>query len=122
MKNIDRLAQFVTKYGSSSILIHTIAGTRNWVVCQKIGIDNWLIILCNPMGNVTYNLGTVTNDQHIKLWTEIIRWEIEYKANQILLARDLKKKIQNFKKYYDRNYKKFTRSREKRTKKNKIKK
>ena len=100
MKNIDRLAKHITKYGAASMLIHTIAGTNNWIVGEKIEINKWLLTLCNPMGNVTYNLGIVSDANHIKLWEEIIRWEIEYNASQILLAKELKKKIYNVLKQY----------------------
>jgi len=122
MKNIDRLAQHITKYGTKDILVHAILGTKSWIVCQILAPNKWLIILMDPMGNVTYNLGIVNNVQLETLWKEIIRWELETRVSQILLAEELKKKIQNFKKYYARNYKKFTKFRERRKKKNRIKK
>ena len=122
MKNIDILAQHITKYGTKDIFVHAILGTKNWIVCQILAPNKWLIILMDPMGNVTYNLGIVNNVQLETLWKEIIRWELETRVSQILLAEELKKKIQNFKKYYARNYKKFTKFRERRKKKNRIKK
>lgn len=107
MKNIDRLARYVTKNGSESILIHTIPGTGNWVIAQKIEKDKWSLTLSNPMGNVTYNLGTVTNDQHLELWMEIVNMKIERKVSQIRLANELKDKVYKFIKKYESNYKKF---------------
>lgn len=95
MKNIDRLAKYITKYGTDGILVHTIPGTSNWIVCSKIEIDKWTLTMCNPMGNVTYNLGTVNKREHLQLWSELIRMEIEIKTSQILMARELKNKIQN---------------------------
>jgi len=91
MKNIDKIAQHITKHGTKDILIHAILGTKNWIVCQKIKQDNWLVTLLDPMGNTTYNLGILTENQHIGLWKEIIMEELEHKANQILLAKELKK-------------------------------
>ncbi len=105
MRNIERLAKYIIKNGAESILVHTIYGTSNWIVCQKIEPDKWLITLCNPMGNVTYNLGTVTNNQHLNLWVELTKMEIEKKTSQILAAREVKNKIQQFLKRYDKNKK-----------------
>ena len=93
MKNIDRIAKFITENGSKSVMVHTVPKTNNWIVCQKIEIDKWLIILCNPMSNVTYNLGTVTDAEHINLWDQLMVIEIENKMSQILLAKDLKERI-----------------------------
>lgn len=107
MKNIDRLARYVTKNGAESFLIHSIPGTGNWVIAQKIEKDKWALTLGNPMGNVTYNLGTVTNDQHLALWMEIVNMEIEKKASQARLANELKDKVYKFIKKYESTYKKF---------------
>ena len=108
MKNIDRLTQFITKHGSKNIIIHTVPETNNWLVCQKIEIDKWLLTLCNPMGVVTYNLGTITDDQHLTLWAELMSMEINKKVSQINLAKQLKETIKKFIKSYENNYKKFT--------------
>ena len=102
MRNIDRIAKFVTKHGTGGILIHTIPGTSNWLVCQKMEINKWLVTLCNPMGFVTYNLGTVSDNQHIQLWEELVIMEIEKKTSQILAARELKNKIHQFLKTYEK--------------------
>ena len=91
--NIDRLARHITKNGPNGILIHTVPKTNNWIICQKIAINKWLMTLCNPGGNVTYNLGTVNDAQHLQLWAEITKMEIEEKTKQILLAKELKNKI-----------------------------
>jgi hypothetical protein len=100
MTNIDRLSRHITKNGPNGILIHTVPKTNNWIVCQKIEIDKWLLTLMNPMGNVTFNLGTVNNAQHLQLWAEITKMEIEQKTSQILAARELRNKINNFLKQY----------------------
>ncbi|HEY4507116.1 MAG TPA: hypothetical protein VJH71_03125 [Candidatus Paceibacterota bacterium] len=93
MTNIDKLALHVTKYGEKGILIHTIPKTSNWLVCQKINANEWVITLLNPMGNVTYNLGTITTEQHLNLWQELTRLEIEERVSQIKMAKELKKGI-----------------------------
>jgi len=100
MMNIDRLARHITINGPNGILIHTVPKTNNWIVAQKIEIDKWLITLMNPMGNVTFNLGTVNNKQHLELWMELIKMEIETKASQIRMANELRNKINNFLKQY----------------------
>ena len=105
MRNIDRLAKYVTKHGSESILIHTIPGTSSWIICQKIELNKWLVTMANPMGYVTYNLGTVSDNQHLQLWMELIKMEIEKKTSQVLAARELKNKIHQFLKTYDKNEK-----------------
>lgn len=107
MKNIDRLARFITKDGPDGILIHTIPKTNNWIVCQKIEINKWFLTLMNPMGNVTFNLGTVTNIQHLQLWEELTQMKIENKVSQIQLRKELKDKINNFIKNYEQNFEIF---------------
>lgn len=107
MKNVERLARHITKNGSESILVHTIPGTSNWIICQKIETNKWTLSLCNPMGNVTYNLGTVTDAQHLELWSQLFTKEIEKKASQLLMAKSLKETIRHFIKHYENNYKKF---------------
>ena len=120
MKNIDRIAKFVTKNGSNGLMVHTISGTKNWIIAQKIDINKWLISLLNPMGNVTFNLGTVNDEQHLQLWLELTKQEIENKTNQIAITKELKKKIQYFLKNYEQTYKKFTYKNKISTKKSKI--
>ncbi|HAB53091.1 MAG TPA: hypothetical protein DCE80_13145 [Ignavibacteriales bacterium] len=83
MRNIDRLVNHITKYGEEGLMVHTIYGTSNWILCQKIEKDKWSLYLENPMGNTSYDLGTFTDDQHAALWTELIRDEIEKKAAKI---------------------------------------
>ena len=100
MKNIDRLVQHMTLRGAENIMVHTVYGTVNWIIAQKIEPDKWLITLGNPMGNVTYNLGTVTNEQHLQLWYDLTTMEIEKRTTQALIARELKNKIHNFIKRY----------------------
>lgn len=108
MRNVDRLARHITKNGAEGIMVHTIPGTSNWLICQKMDTDKWLITLASPMGNVTYNLGTVSDAQHIQLWGQLIKLELENKTSQVVLAADLKDIIHQFNKKYEKNYKKFT--------------
>jgi hypothetical protein len=118
MKNVERLARHITKNGSENILIHTIPGTKNWLICQKIETDKWALSLCNPMGNVTYNVGTIDDKRHVQLWKELIKTEIELKASQVLLAKEYKEVIHNFITNYENNYKNFLKK-EENTKENK---
>lgn len=108
MKNIDRLARHIAKTGAENILVHTIPGTQNWIVCQKIGDDEWALTLSNPEGNVTYSLGTVNNANHLRLWTELVKLEIEKHSSAILLSKDLKQLVHNYLKQYAKEFKKFT--------------
>ena len=125
MKNVDRLALYVTKHGADSLLIHTIPQTTNWLICQRIDKDLWSITLCNPIGNMTYNLGTVTKKQHLAIWMHLTKLNIEYQTSQRLLARQLKRTIKNFKKIYEQDYahflKKGTDQKEQKTNKTKRK-
>jgi len=113
MKNIDRLTQYITKNGINGTMIHTIPNTNNWIVAQKIEEDKWTLILMNPMGNVSYNLGMVTNAEHLELWKQITRMEIENKASQIMTAKNLREEIKNFIKSYEKTYKNFIKIEEK---------
>jgi hypothetical protein len=81
MNNIEKLAEYMSINGEKSILIHTIPGTPHWIVCQKRD-ELWELTLMQPMGNITYNLGTVNNEQHKNLWLQLIRAEIETKISQ----------------------------------------
>lgn len=108
MKNVDRLAKYITQNGSNGILIHTIPGTQNWIIAQKINEDSWMLTLGDPMGNVTYNVGTVTDKQHTALWRHLVQIEIESRKSQVLLAKELREIIHRFIKSYENKYKKFT--------------
>jgi hypothetical protein len=108
MKNIDRLTRAITIDKGRGILIHTVYGTKNWIVAEKIEIDKWILTLMDPMGSVTFQLGTVSNKEHLSLWHELIMAEIEKKTSQIAMAKELKRKVYNFKKRWQ-TYKKFTR-------------
>ena len=109
-RNIDRIAQLVIKNGGKNILIHTIPRTQNWIVAQKIEEDKWSLTLCDPMKNVTFNLGVVSDEQHVKLWRDITEMEIENKTNNIKAARQLRGMVKNFinSRNDNYNYAKFT--------------
>lgn len=124
MKNIERIARHITKTGAQNILVHTIPETNNWIVCYKIENNQWMLQLCNPLGNVTFNLGIVSDEQHIKLWEELLQMEIKKKTSQALMAQNLKQKVHNFlTKHEQKVYKKFIKvSKETPKKKNRIQK
>lgn len=99
MKNIDRIAQFITKTGGENMLIHSIAGTKVWIVCCKIETDKWSLTLMEPEKNVSFNLGTVNNKQHLNLWWELVNREIEMKIKSIPTfrrAQEFRELIKNF--------------------------
>ena len=96
MKNIDRLTKHVAKNGAENMLIHSVPETGNWVVAEKTETSNWLLSLINPMGNITYNLGLVSQEEHLDLWQEITRMEVESKGNQRIQAKELKQKLYKF--------------------------
>ena len=96
MKNIERLANHIAKTGAKNMIIHTIPSTPNWLICQKIDKDSWSISICNPNKYIVHNLGIINNQQHLKLWNELIRAEIETKGNLIKAAQQYRKIIKNF--------------------------
>lgn len=108
MKNIDRLTQIMTKNGSKSYMVHTLYGTRNWIVAEKIEEDEWLLSLLDPMGNITYNLGKVNDKQHYQLWIQLTIREVDKKLSQAQQAKELKRTIAKFLKVEKSNYKKLT--------------
>lgn len=117
MKNIERLANHIAKNGPDGMLVHTIPGTSNWIICQKIEEDKWMLTLADPMGNVTFNLGTVSNKDHLDLWVEITRMGIENKASQIGQVKEIKRNILNFKRRKQYQYKKLTKLKDNQPKK-----
>lgn len=90
MRNIDKLTRLIEKDGAKSLLIHSIPGTSHWLLCQKIEKEKWVIALCNPMGNTTFNLGTITTAEHLNLWQEIILLDIK---RRIGIAEKAKKQL-----------------------------
>jgi hypothetical protein len=116
MKNIDRLTKHITQSGEKGLMVHTIPGTNNWVVCQKTEKDKWALTLCNPMGNVTFNLGTVNDGQHLLLWEQIIKMKIENSASQIKARNQIKEKVNYFIKNYEKIYKNFLKEKTKKSK------
>ena len=96
MSNIERIAKMIVESEGKNILIHSIPKTQNWIVAQKIDENRWLITLCSPLKNVTFNLGVVSDQQHLKLWNELTNIEIENKANSIKQRNQFKSTIKNF--------------------------
>lgn len=90
MKNLDKIAKKITKTGAQNMIIHTIPKTPNWIIAEKIKRNKWLLTLCNPNKYITYNLGTIDDKNHIQLWQELVRLEIETKISQIKMAKKRK--------------------------------
>ena len=104
MKNIDRLAHHMVKHGSKGIMIHEIPGTSNWLICQCISPNKWILTLGSPLGNVTHNLGSVTDKQYLDLWRELIVIRFEKSTKNIEAAQQFRKYIKNFIKSYTYTY------------------
>jgi len=125
MKNIERIAQHIKLNGAKNMIIHTIPETQNWLVAENFEKDKWLITLCHPTKTVTYNLGTINTKQHIKLWIQLIKAEINTKISQAELAKQYKRIIKNFirRQQYHANIKKnaTTKKEKKKTKQKWIK-
>ncbi|MFA5408488.1 MAG: hypothetical protein WC343_06925 [Bacilli bacterium] len=98
MRNIDRLTRLIEKDGASNLLVHSIPGTSQWLICQKIDKEKWVIALCNPMGNTTFNLGTITESEHLALWQEIILLDIKRRIGIAEKAKIYRNTIRNFRK------------------------
>ncbi len=98
MKNIDRLTRLIAQNGASNLLIHGIPGTSHWLICQKIEKEKWAIALCNPMGNAIFNLGAITEAEHLNLWRELILLDIKRRIGIAEKAKIYRNTIRNFRK------------------------
>lgn len=107
MKNINRLATYICKNGNKNTLIHTIPKTNNWIICQKIEIDKWILTLNNPTSNITYNLGSTSEKLYLQIWSQITKEQTKTKISQLNLSKELKKKIKKLNKDLANNYKNF---------------
>lgn len=110
MKNIDKLTLRIAKQGASGILIHSIPGTPHWLICQKIEKEKWNIVLCNPMGTVAFNLGIITEEQHLNLWKELTLLDIKRHIGLAEKAKEYRNTIKNFRKiknFYENFIKKY---------------
>lgn len=108
MKNIDKIARLITKHGAGNLLIHSLPGTKYWMLCEKISCTQWLVSFCDPMGYSVYNLGIISNKQHVDLWMELVRREINIKAAAITVAKELRQCIRNFLKSRNQMYNKLS--------------
>lgn len=85
MKNIERIAKYITKNGAKDIMIHTISNGGNWIICQKVDKDEWSITLSHPMGTDIHKVGTVTDKEQLILWKELAKLKIENDTAKITL-------------------------------------
>lgn len=60
-----------------------------------------MLCLGNPLGNVTYNLGTVSNNQYLQIWKHLTIQTIENKASQHLIANQYREVINHFLKNHE---------------------
>lgn len=93
--NAERVASHMKEYGAKGILIHTVPGTPFWLVCQLNSQTNkWNITLCHPMHTKAYVIeDDISEDDHYKLWNELIKTELSLKVQKTLkdLVGSLKK-------------------------------
>lgn len=100
MTNIEKVAAYITKHGSESLLIHTVPSTPLWLVCQKLTKQNgWKIIVCNPF-QTKHRLvsDNVSDTEHLELWLDLIKLKVSSKITEA--TKDLKKQAQSFRKNY----------------------
>lgn len=109
MNNIQRISEHVTKHGGDNVLIHTIPGTPLWIVAEKQADTMWNMTLVNPLSNAFYQLGMVTDKDHIELWRELVRVEITRRANHISVAKTLRTTVAQFLKRKGYAYQKLIR-------------
>lgn len=92
--NAERVAAHIKEYGAKGILIHTMPGTPFWLVCQSRPDKKWKITLCHPMHTKAYIIDDdISEDDHYKLWNELIKTELSLKVQKTLkdLVGSLKK-------------------------------
>lgn len=77
MTNAEKLAAYVTKNGPESLLVHTVPGTRFWLVCQKRDQENWRIVLMDP-SKTTHRLVSdrISEVRYLSLWKELVTLEL----------------------------------------------
>ncbi len=91
MKNIDKLAKYIKENGKNGILVHSIYGTNQWIVAQRMEKDQWTLMLMKPMESVTYNLGTLSHKQHLDLWEELMEREVKERVTILQRSKELNK-------------------------------
>lgn len=96
MRNVERLAKHIAATNAENILIHTVPGTGNWLICQKIEPDKWTITIGNPMSNATYNIGMVNDAQHLELWEQLTQYKIDTIKGQRAINKEVRQMVKNF--------------------------
>lgn len=84
MNNLERLTSHISKHGAKNLMVHTVFGTSNWVIAQKIVDDKWEITIGSPLSVDTYQLGTVTDEEIGTLWLQIDQMSIDDGINKAL--------------------------------------
>ena len=77
MKNIERLTSYISKHGAKNLMIHTIFGTSNWVIAQRMEDGKWGLTIGSPLSTYAHQLGTVTDDEIATLWLQIDQMSID---------------------------------------------
>jgi hypothetical protein len=87
MNNAEFISAHVAKHGGKNMLIHSIPGTSHWLVMSKVAVDRWIPVLLNPMGRARHQFGAISDEEHLRLWTQIVQLEIERRVER-MAARD----------------------------------
>ena len=98
MRNIDRIILGLNQKTISpkKMLIHSIPGTGNWLMCQKIDKHNWLISLGNPTKYIIYNLGIINTNILEEIWKKLTLMKINTKISTRKQAEEFKNVINKF--------------------------
>ena len=59
------------EHGPKYIMIQSIRGCPIMVVGQRTRPDEWLVVLCHPLGEEICEFGKMTHLQFMRLWPEI---------------------------------------------------
>lgn len=80
MTNAEKVAQHIAQHGSAGILVHSVPGTRFWLVCQIVPkkSPHWKVVLCDP-NQTTWRLVSdkVSDEDHIRLWNELLTEQLK---------------------------------------------
>lgn len=96
MTNAQRVAAHVEMHGPDSILVHAIPGTQFWLVAEKIEHNMWALSIMHPLKNSRYQVGVVSNRDHLKLWHELTTLDIDRRAEAVQTARQLRTIVRHF--------------------------
>lgn len=90
MTNAEKIAKWIISEKPKNLLIHTIPKTPFWLICQKNLRNLWEIKLLHPMKTIEYQLGTISDEEHLKIWHQLLNKEFQYQKELIDNAKNYK--------------------------------